>query len=50
MNTYESCTINSTKITVAYIYPQKSTIQISGHLDKSINLYEKDKWLLQEII
>jgi hypothetical protein len=35
---------------MAYICPQKSTVQISGHLDKYINLYEKDKWLLQKII
>jgi hypothetical protein len=43
MNTYQKCTINYTKITVAYICPQKSTIQIWNHLDMYINLYEKDK-------
>jgi hypothetical protein len=47
MNTYQNCTINSTKITVAYICSQKSTIQISSHVDMHINLYEKEKWLLQ---
>jgi hypothetical protein len=43
MNTYQKYTINSTKITVSYICYQKSTFQISSHLDKYINLYEKDK-------
>jgi hypothetical protein len=42
MNTYQKCSINSTKITVAYICSQKSTVQISSYLDKHINLYEKD--------
>jgi hypothetical protein len=42
MNIYQKCTINSTKNTVAYICPQKSTIQFSSYLDKYINLYEKD--------
>jgi hypothetical protein len=43
MNTYQKYTINSTKITVSYKCSQKSTIQISSHLDNYINLYEKDK-------
>jgi hypothetical protein len=47
MNTYQKCTINSTKITVAYIFSQKSTVQVSSHLNMYINLYKKYKWLLQ---
>jgi hypothetical protein len=43
MNTYQKCTINSTKITVAYINSQKSTVQISNQLHEYISLYEKDK-------
>jgi hypothetical protein len=43
MNTYQKCIINSTKITEAYTCSQKSTVQISSHLAKYINLYEKDK-------
>jgi hypothetical protein len=43
MNTYQNYTINFTKITVAYICSQKSTVQISSYLDEYINLYEKDK-------
>jgi hypothetical protein len=35
---------------VVYTCPQKSTVQISSYLDMYINLYEKDKWLLQEIM
>jgi hypothetical protein len=42
MNTYQKCIINYTKITVAYRFSQKTTVQISNHLDKYINLYEKD--------
>jgi hypothetical protein len=45
MITYQKYTINSTKITVAYICFQKSTVQIWDHLDMYINLYEKDKLL-----
>jgi hypothetical protein len=45
MNTYQKYTINSTKISVAYICPQKSTVQILDHLDMHTNLYEKDKLL-----
>jgi hypothetical protein len=41
MNIYQKCTINSTKITVAPIYSQWTTVQISDHLDMYINLYEK---------
>jgi hypothetical protein len=41
MNTNQKCTINSTKITVAYKCSQKSTIQIWNHLDMYNNLYEK---------
>jgi hypothetical protein len=47
MNTYQSCTINSTKITVAYIYSQYTNVAILDHLEMYSNLYEKNKWLLQ---
>jgi hypothetical protein len=47
MNTYQKYIINSTKITIAYISSQKSIVQISNQLHNDINLYEKDKWILQ---
>jgi hypothetical protein len=50
MNTYQKNAINSTKIIVAYICSELSTVQISCHLSKHSNLYEKDKLLLQEIM
>jgi hypothetical protein len=50
MNTRQKCTINSTNITVALIYPHWSIMQISSHLDMYSNLYEKDKLLLQEFM
>jgi hypothetical protein len=50
MNIYQKCTINSTNIIVASILSQSSTVQISSHLDMYINLYEKDKLLLQEFM
>jgi hypothetical protein len=50
MNTYQKYAINSTKIIVAYICSELSTVQISCHLSKHSNLYEKDKLLLQEIM
>jgi hypothetical protein len=50
MNAYQKCTINSTKITVAYTCSQKSTVQILSHLDMYINLYEKDKLIIQEFM
>ena len=42
-NIYQKCTVNSEKITVAYIWPQKSTVQISCHLNKYSHLYKNDK-------
>jgi hypothetical protein len=50
MSIYQKCTINSTKITVAYIYSQYSTVQISLHLNMYSNLYRKYKMLMQEIM
>jgi hypothetical protein len=50
MNTYQKCTIKSTKITVALIYPQSSTVQMSSHLYMHSNLYEKDKLIMQEFM
>jgi hypothetical protein len=50
MNIYQKYTINSTKIIVPRISSQQSTVQSSSYLDMYINLYEKDKLLLQEIM
>ena len=38
----QNCTIISEKITVAYLCIQKSTVQISCHLDKYSHLYKND--------
>ena len=40
---YQSCTINSDKITVACLYPQKSTVQISCYFDKYSHPNKNDK-------
>ena len=40
---YQNCIIHSKKITVAYLCPQKSTVQMSCHLDKYSHLYKNDK-------
>ena len=40
---YQRCTRNTDKITVSYLCSQKSTVQISYHLDKYSHLYKNDK-------
>ena len=40
---YQNCTINSEKILLAYLCPQKLTVQILCHFNKYSNLYKKDK-------